>query len=206
VFFIPSFVSYKSCYYFSKIWAMGLAWGLKLIIGVKIEVEGLENIPKDTGCVIASKHQSAFETFYYFFLPNAAFVYKKELQYIPFFGFYHMVLRNIAVDRKAGATALKKVLKQTKERVGQGRQVIIFPEGTRAKPKEYIEYKPAIYAIYKNDDIQIIPASLNSGLFWQKNSFIKKQGTIKIKFFSEIQKGLNKEDFYTKLRENLDCY
>jgi len=204
VLFIPFYVNYKWCYRVSKIWAMGLIWGLKKIIGVEIIVEGWENLPKNSGCVIASKHQSAFETFFYWVLPNVAFVYKKELSYIPLFGFYHIVLKNIAVDRKAGGTALKKVLNQTKQRVKDGRSVVIFPEGTRTKVGQKVEYKPAIYGIYKIPEIPVLPASLNSADIWPKGAFIKKPGTIRVTIFPPMQKGMEKEGFMRELKGKLE--
>lgn len=205
VLFIPFYINYHLCYKVSKIWAMGLVWGLKNIIGVTIIVEGWENLPKNSGCVIASKHQSAFETFFYWVLPNVAFVYKKELAYIPLFGFYHMVLRNIAVDRKAGGTALKKVLNQAKQRVSEGRTVVIFPEGSRIKKHEMVEYKPAIYGLYKLPEIKVLPASLNSADVWPKGAFIKKPGTIKVTIFSPIEKGMEKQEFMKNLRDKLEA-
>lgn len=206
LFFLPALLTFKTAQSFSAFWAKGLTWGFVHIVGVKIEFEGRENFEGEEGCVLASKHQSAFETFYFLTLKDAAFVYKKELQYIPLFGFYHIVLRNIAVDRKAGASALKMVLKGVKQRVSEGRKVVIFPEGTRVLPGVRGEYKPAIYAIYKNGESKIVPIALNSGELWQKNSFIKKPGVVKIKAFPAMEKGLGKKEFFDKLRDCLDCY
>ena len=206
VFFVPSLFSFKTAQAFSSFWAEGLTWGFVTIVGVKIEFEGRENFEGDEGCVLASKHQSAFETFYFLTLKDAAFVYKKELGYIPFFGLYHKALRNIAVDRKAGAKALKMVLKGVKERVSEGRKVVIFPEGTRVLPEAREEYKPAIYAIYKEEDTKIVPIALNSGELWQKNSFLKESGVVKIKAFPAMKKSLGKKEFFEKLRESLDYF
>jgi 1-acyl-sn-glycerol-3-phosphate acyltransferase len=155
------------------------------------------------GFVIASKHQSAWETFIAFaFLPKVSFVYKKELGYIPIYGWYNKAYKNICADRKGGAKALKSIIEQTKDRVEKGHQVIIFPQGTRTAFGQVTPYKSSVYAMYKAG-IDIYPAALNSGNCWPKKG-IKKSGTIVWKFLPKIEQGLDKKEFMQRLEEVIE--
>ncbi len=182
------------------LWCASILWLFKKIIGCDYRIEGFDNLPKEGGYVIASKHQSAWETIAPFtFLSKATFVYKKELGSIPFYGWYNKAVHNIKVDRKAGGAALKKVVLQATERVQEGYKVIIFPQGTRVRfDQPEVEYKPAIYAMYKAG-LPIYPAALNSGNFWPKDG-AKKSGTIVMKFMPRISPGLSREDFMARLK------
>lgn len=166
-----------------------------------IESSNHQQNPK--GFVIASKHQSAWETIIAFaFLPKVSFVYKKELGYIPIYGWYNKAYKNICADRKGGAKALKSIVEQTKNRVEHGHQVIIFPQGTRTAFGRVVPYKSSVYAMYK-EALDIYPAALNSGNFWPKKG-VKKSGTIVWKFLPPIEQGLDKKQFMQRLEEVIE--
>ena len=124
-----------------RLWIIGIFILLKFICNITHEIKGKENIPS-YAVLIASKHQSAFETFaLFFYLPNAVFIHKKQLFLIPIFGLYLKKINMISIDRKGGATAMRQMLKRTKEKVARGVSIIIFPEGTRKKPGDKPDYK-----------------------------------------------------------------
>jgi 1-acyl-sn-glycerol-3-phosphate acyltransferase len=191
----------------SRLWAVGVIDYLaKYIAGINYIVSGTENIPPaNTGFVVASKHQSAWETMYYFLpFPRAAFAYKKELAYIPLWGWVHYYNQNIKIDRQAGASALKSLLKQAKQRAAEGRPIIIFPEGTRTKPAQTgHSYHSSIYALY-NQGLTVVPVALNSGVFWPKNSLKKLKGTLKVQYLPEMPKGLKKDEFMKELESRIE--
>ena len=201
VVFLPSFVSFKTTYAAGRIWALGVAWGMRVIVGTKYRFEGLENLPQG-GCVIASRHQSAWETIMIFVLTkNSGVVYKKELARIPLFGWYNILLRNIKVDRQGGIKSLQHTVELVRKRaVEEGRRVVLFPEGTRTPPGVRPGVKPAVYLMYK-EGVDIYPAAVNSGLFWPKDSFDRKKGEIVWKILPKIESGLGKKEFNKRLEE-----
>ncbi|MDX1949427.1 MAG: lysophospholipid acyltransferase family protein [Rickettsiales bacterium] len=229
VLFSPSYINFKLCMKASQAWAAGVVWGLKHIAGVESKLIGIENLEKLTGnkysfeggrlknlstinhqpstnkgFIVACKHQSAWETIVPFlYVPNTSYVYKKEIGYIPFFGWYNVFLNNISVDRKAGAKALKIVTSQAIARVSEGRGITLFPEGTRVPVDKKVKYKPAIYSIYK-EGVDVIPAAVNSGYFWPKGKFLNKKGTIYFEYLEPMPKGLSKEDFMAELENRIE--
>ena len=171
--------------YVGRLWAVGTKFLSCVLLGIKMEVIGKENIPEGP-CIIACKHQSAWETImFYLFCEMPAFVLKKELTKIPLFGWYLTCVGGLIVDRSGGASALKQLILEAKDRLNEGRQLIIFPEGTRVKAGEKGKYQAGIAAIYKNVNTQVVPAALNSGVIWPKSSFIKTPGTIIIEFMEQ---------------------
>lgn len=218
--FLPFILLYKVIYTANSYFARFVGELLKLIVGIDYRIEGLENLPiknlrnenstlnsqlsqTTKGFVIASKHQSAWETFIAFaFLPKVVFVYKKELGYIPIYGWYNKAYKNICADRKGGTKALKSIIEQTKDRVEKGHQVIIFPQGTRTTFGQVEPYKSSVYAMYK-EGIDIYPAVLNSGNCWPKKG-IKKPGTIVWKFLPKIEQGLDKKQFMQRLEDIIE--
>jgi len=201
---LPLVFSYRTIYFLAHYWSLSVAWLMKVILGANYKIEGLENLPLNSGFVVASKHQSAWETIIMFaLLPKACFIYKKELSYIPIYGWYNIVFKNIKVDRKGGMGALKKVISQAKQRVEQGHQVIIFPQGTRTQFGQTAEYKPAVYAMYR-EGLPVYPAALNSGLVWPKRG-MKRAGTITLKFLPRIGPGLGKDEFMSKLESVIEA-
>lgn len=179
--------------------------GLKLICGVDYQVQGLEHRPKG-GALVASKHQSMFETLALWrILDDPAIILKKELKFLPFFGWYAMKLKNIAVDRSAGSKALRDMLKQARQRAEDGRQVVIFPQGTRVAPGGAESYKPGVAGLYAAMKAPCAPVALNSGLHWPGSGFVRKPGTITVEFLEPIQPGLNKDAFMTTLETRIEA-
>lgn len=207
VLFSPSFISFNLTMKASQVWAKGVVWGLKHLAGVESKVIGLDNLEKVSskgGFVVACKHQSAWETIVpYLYVPGTSYVYKKELGYIPFFGWYNVFLRNIAVDRKAGAKALKYVTEGVKRNADAGRGVMIYPEGTRALPGVKVKYKPAVYSIYK-EGVRIIPAAVNSGHYWPRGNFLGKKGTMVFSYLEPMPEGLSKKEFMELLENRIE--
>ena len=178
--------------------------GLKLLCGIDYEVRGCEHLPSG-GALIASKHQSMFETLaFWAILDDPAIILKKELAYLPFFGWYAMKLKNISVDRSAGAKALRDMLKQAKMRASEGRQIVIFPQGTRLAPGETDTYKPGVAGLYGAMKAPCVPVALNSGLFWPPHGFVRKPGTIIVEFLPAIAPGLPKDAFMTQLETAIE--
>ncbi|MBI1264425.1 MAG: 1-acyl-sn-glycerol-3-phosphate acyltransferase [Alphaproteobacteria bacterium] len=178
--------------------------GLRVLCGIRYEVRGREHMPAG-GALVASKHQSMFETLaFWAILPDPAIILKKELAFLPFFGWYAMKLKNIKVDRAAGAKALRDMLKQARERAGEGRQVVIFPQGTRLAPGGTDTYKPGVAGLYSAMKAPCIPVALNSGLYWPAHGFVRRPGTIVVEFLPAIGPGLSKDAFMTELETRIE--
>ncbi len=180
---------------------------LKLLCGINYRVVGLENIPKEP-CIIACQHQSMWETIVMHLIVNRpVYVYKKELEKIPFYGWFLKVMSGIAIDRRGGASALKDLIKQTKKYLAVGQSVIIFPQGTRVPVGASVTtypYQPGIAAMYSSCKVKVVPAALNSGKFWQKNKILKKSGTIILEFLPPINPGLSKGEFMVELERVIE--
>ncbi|MFQ5765066.1 MAG: lysophospholipid acyltransferase family protein [Rhodospirillales bacterium] len=187
-----------------KLWTSRLRVGLQFILGLGFEVRGRENLP--TGpCVFASKHQSAWDTFvFYLLVDDPNYVIKKELARFPVWGWHALKCGAIAVDRSGGAQALKRMVRDVEDRVARGRQVIIFPEGTRVAPGARRPYNPGIAAIYAHTKAPVIPVALNSGLFWGKRSFHKKPGVITVQFLPAMPEGLDRRRFMEELENRIE--
>lgn len=186
-------------------WAHTMWFLSTRVLGMKVRVVGLENIP-DGAALVASKHQSAWDTAVFFmFFPRAVYVLKEELLSLPLWGRYARKYGSVAVDRSGGAASLKKMLSETKTFLDQGRSVIIFPEGTRVPPGQHRRFHPGVAAIYKSADVPVIPVALNSGMFWGRRSIgMKKPGTITLEFLPTIPPGLDRKAFMDKLQGDIN--
>ena len=173
----------------------------KLILGIKYEIKGVENIPKSGSFVVASNHQSAWETFFLGSLfPGSIFILKDELKKIPIFSQYFKKLGFIFVKREKAFDSLKILLKSVRKLILQNNSIfIIFPEGTRIKPGDRIKLNSGVFAIHKFSGLPILPIKLNSGKYWINKKFNKRKGTIIIKIFPIINKEHDKEKVMTKL-------
>lgn len=177
---------------------------LKLLCGITYEVRGKENLPQG-GALIASKHQSMWETIaFWVILDDPAIILKKELKKLPAFGQYAMKLKNIEVDRSGGAKALRQMLKDARERAQEGRQIVIFPQGTRTKPGEAESYKPGVIGLYNAMKVPCVPVALNSGLYWPGKGLIRKPGKIVVEFLPPIPPGMEKEAFMSELETRIE--
>jgi len=167
-------------------------------------VRGRENIPAGAA-IIASKHQSAWDTIIFWVLiDRPAYVLKRELIFFPVFGWYLLLLKNIYINRKSGTSAMKRMLREAEIRAKEGRAIIIFPEGTRTRPGATAVYHPGVAALYHHLKIPVVPVALNSGRLWQKNAFVKKPGIITIEFMENITPGIKNRDFMVKLQNIIE--
>ena len=186
------------------VWARVVMACLRVICGVKVEVRGRQFMP--TGpALVAAKHQGMFDTIAPFtFLPDAAYVLKTELLIIPFYGWYSIKGGMIAVDRAGHAAALKKLVKDTRERMAEDRQVVIFPEGTRKDPGAAPDYKPGIAALYRDLGLPCTPMATNSGAHWPAHGFLRRPGTVVFEFLEPIPAGLKRGEFMKELQARIE--
>jgi 1-acyl-sn-glycerol-3-phosphate acyltransferase len=188
-----------------KVWGQTSVWLLGAICGTRMEVRGREHIPPGAG-LIAGKHQSTWDTFA--ILPlfeDPAMVLKKELRWIPFFGWFIYKFKMIPVERTAGATAMKAMIADAKAAMALERQIIIFPEGTRSAPGAPPDYKPGAAALYTQLGIPCVPMALNSGLYWPRRKFMRYPGTIVVEFLPPIPPGLPRREFSARLEAELEA-
>jgi 1-acyl-sn-glycerol-3-phosphate acyltransferase len=180
-------------------WASTSLFWLRVIAGTRIEVRGNEHIPHGA-CLVAGKHQSLWETFAILpLLDDPAMVLKKELTWIPFYGWFIYKFRMIPVERSAGTQALRGMLDRARREAASGRQIVIMPEGTRRAPDDPPDYKPGAAALYGKLDLPCVPFALNSGLFWPRRRFLRYPGTIVISFLEPIPPGLGRKVFQSRL-------
>ena len=185
-------------------WARTSIWLLKMVAGIGMEVRGKQHVPQGAA-LVAGKHQSFWETFAILpLLDDPAMVLKKELTLIPFFGWFIYKFRMIAVERSAGTTALREMVRQGQDRVAVGRQVVIMPEGTRRAPDDPPAYKPGAAALYGALGVPCVPFALNSGLFWPRRKFLRHRGTIIIEFLPAIPAGLPRKEFQRRLEDAIE--
>ena len=179
-------------------------WLLKTIVGTRLKVRGAEKLPKGA-CLVASKHQSAWETFALIPLfRDPVFLMKRELFWIPFHGWFSHKFEMIPVDRDKGPAALRRMLREAKKRVADGREIIIFPEGTRRPPGAQPDYKTGVVLLYEALGIPCVPVALNSGLFWPRRSLERRAGTIVVEFLDPIPPGLPKDEFLKRLIASIE--
>tara|TARA_B100000315_G_C14572387_1_gene586253 strand:- start:1800 stop:2525 length:726 start_codon:yes stop_codon:yes gene_type:complete len=184
------------------VWSSVLRWWLSVAVGVRVEIRG--EIPSGP-CLIAAKHQSAWEAIEFLrLLPDACFVLKRELTWIPVFGWYISGNRQIVVDRSGGVRALKRMLGEAQIALNAGRQIVVFPQGTRVEPGVAKAYQPGIALLYNHLDVRIIPVALNSGVVWGRNKFVKVPGTIVLEFLSAMPAGLNSRVFIKELSTRIE--
>ena len=185
-------------------WARTSIWLLRMVAGTRMEVRGREHIPVGPA-LVAGKHQSFWETFAILpLLDDPAMVLKKELTFIPFFGWFIYKFRMIAVERSSGSAALRQLLQEAGDRIAQGRQVVIMPEGTRREPGDPPDYKPGAAALYGRLNVPCVPFALNSGVFWPRRRFLRYPGTIVIEFLPAIPAGLSRRDFQARLEAAIE--
>ncbi|WP_068084204.1 lysophospholipid acyltransferase family protein [Polycladidibacter stylochi] len=200
VFLLPRKWAYKVV----PTWSYFNFFLLRYICNVNSEVKGWENIPEG-GCIIAAKHQSAWETFALFpGLSNATFILKAELRKIPLFGWYIWKLKQIPVNRGRKGVALAQMSQKAKEAIAESRQIIIFPEGTRRPAGAEPKYKYGIVHLYKTLNCPVVPVALNSGVYWPRRRFFRLPGTITAQILPPIQPGLEPEVFLKTLTDKIE--
>jgi 1-acyl-sn-glycerol-3-phosphate acyltransferase len=185
---------------FCRFWAQSLLWGLKVLAGVDMRING--EVPRGA-VLVASKHMSMWDTLaLYVVLGDPGIVLKRSLLLVPFFGWYLARSTAIPIDRAAGASALRAMAKGAGDVLAQGRPVLIFPEGTRQPPGAAPAYKPGVSGLYGQLDVPCVPVALDSGAFWQ--GFRKRPGTITLAFLEPIPPGLKRAQFMPILEERIE--
>ncbi len=187
--------------YWSKLILIGMP-----ICGIRHVVTGLENLPKDGPMLIASMHQSAFDTLLWFsMVPYARYIVKIELTRIPLFGRLATLSGQIGVDRSGGATTMRMLLRKGSDALSAGCQVIIFPEGTRVAEGERVPLQPGIAALAKVSQLPVSPVATDSGLCWRRGLFAKRPGTIHTAILPPIEAGLPREELMRRLQAAFDA-
>jgi 1-acyl-sn-glycerol-3-phosphate acyltransferase len=187
-----------------RFWARSNSWLLRIVCGVTFELRGLDKIPPGP-LLIAAKHQSLWETFALVPLfADPAFILKRELMWLPFFGWFARKAQMIPVDRGARSQALAAIGVRAKIELARNRQIVIFPEGTRRPPGAVPSYKYGVVHLYAECGVACLPIALNSGLFWPRRSLRRYPGTIVAEFLEPIEPGLEKQVFFEHLQQTIE--
>lgn len=198
------FLPVKAFTFMVHVWASGVAFLERNIINLHYLVVGTRNIPRGS-CIIAAKHQSAWETYkLYRILGDPAVVMKDEITRVPVLKWYSSKSGMIPIDRSSRVHSLSRMTKAALAARAAGRKIVIFPQGTRVAPGDKKPYKSGVAALYKDLDIPIVPMALNSGLFWPRKSFIKKPGMIRVEFLPPIPAGLPRAEMMQRLEAELE--
>jgi 1-acyl-sn-glycerol-3-phosphate acyltransferase len=179
-----------------KSWARINIAMMRVLAGIRFEVRGLEHIPQGA-CLVASKHQSMFETFALLpYFDDPAFILKRELYWLPLFGWYAWRVQMIPIDRGARSRAMRLMTIAAARALKTGRQIIIFPEGTRRSPGARPDYKYGLTHLYAKLKVPCVPVALNSGCFWPRRTFLRYPGKLVVEFLPAIPAGMDKSDFH----------
>jgi len=187
-----------------RLWARLCLFGLRWIVGLKVEVRGRSPAPRNAA-LIAAKHQGMLDVLVALDLfPDPCIVLKKELMWIPFFGWFAAKVEMISIDRSSGATAVRRLTAATERALAEGRQVFIFPEGTRQAPGAPPAYKPGIAALYREMYLPCIPIATNSGHVWPASGLAKFPGVAVYELLPPIPAGLKRGVFMTELEAAIE--
>jgi 1-acyl-sn-glycerol-3-phosphate acyltransferase len=188
----------------ARTWGGSSLWLLRVVCGTSAEFRGLENIPSGA-CLVAPKHQSFWETFaLVLYFDDFSYVLKRELTFIPFFGWYLLRAGQIAIDRANAQTALRQLVVKAKALFAEGRQLFIFPEGTRRAPGAPPAYKAGVAYVYEKTGVPCLPVALNAGMFWPRRRFLRFPGTIVVEFLPAIAPGMKREPFLRELEARIE--
>lgn len=190
---------------FGRWWAKSVLVLLRAVVGLGHEVRGLDRLPPGA-CIVAMKHQSAWDALILpIVLGDPAIVVKRELLWLPIYGWYAGRAGSIAVDRKAGAAALRRMVAAAREAAAEGRPIVIFPEGTRTAPGTRLSYHPGVAALYQGLQLPLVPAAVNSGLYWGRRSFLKRPGRIVLEFLPPIPPGLPRRAVMQEIETRIEA-
>lgn len=189
---------------FGRWWAITALALLKAVVGLGHEIRGFDRLPAGP-YILAMKHQSAWDALILpVVLGDPAIVVKRELLWLPLYGWYAGRAGSIAVDRKAGGAALRAMVAAAREAAAEGRPIVIFPEGTRTAPGTRLPYHPGVAALYQGLQLPLVPAAVNSGLYWGRRSFLKRRGCILLEFLPPIPPGLPRRDLMAELEGRIE--
>ncbi len=178
----------------AMLWARVILAGARVICGIRLEVNGSEYLPREGPALIASQHQSTFDTLVWLtLLPRCCYVLKSELHRVPLFGAMIRPAGQIAVDRTAGPAALRHLVREAERAAREGRQMVIFPEGTRAAPGHPLPVQPGVAAMAARTRLPVVPVATDSGLYWSRRAFWKCPGTIHIAVRPPISPTMGRE-------------
>jgi 1-acyl-sn-glycerol-3-phosphate acyltransferase len=202
---LPTFVMPRNA-----ILRVAQAWGrvslvlLRVIVGTKVEYRGLHHVPAG-GLLVASKHQSFADIHALLpMLSDPTFILKRELTWIPIWGPLAIKAGMIPVDRSRGSSAIADMNRRARDEVARGRQILIYPEGTRRAPGAEPAYKQGVAHLYRSLGVPCLPVALNSGLFWPRRRFVMRPGTIIVEFLEPIPPGLERDAFMALLKERIE--
>jgi 1-acyl-sn-glycerol-3-phosphate acyltransferase len=188
-----------------RLWARLLIWGMRVLGGVRLEVRGLEHLPKGVPVLLAAKHQSMFDIVPAFaVMPDALFVMKRELMRIPVFGWLNLKNGSIVVDRQGHVQAMRKMISDARDRFREPRQLLIFPEGTRRPPGAEPDYKPGVAGLYRDLDCLCVPVATNTGMHVSSSGIATSPGVVVYEVLEPIPAGLKRADFMRTLQERIE--
>ena len=198
------FMPYRAIMAVAKSWGRANLVLLRVVAGIDFELRGREKIPQGP-IIVAAKHQSAWETFALLSLfDNPLFIVKRELLWLPLFGWLMMKGRMVPVDRGAGSQALVAMTERARIELADNRQLIIFPEGTRRPAGAEPRYKYGVAHLYAAGGVPCVPIALNSGLFWPRRSIRLLPGTVVVEILDPIEPGLDKDVFFKRLQYEIE--
>jgi len=198
------FMPYRAIIEVAKAWGRFNRALTRMVAGIDYEIRGAEKIPRGP-VIVAAKHQSAWETFALLSLfDNPTFIIKRELQWIPIFGWFTIKGRMVPVQRGAGSQALNNMIERARIELSRNRQLVIFPEGTRRAPGAEPRYKYGVAQLYAAEGVPCIPIALNSGLFWPRRSLRRNPGTVLVEVLDPILPGLDKDAFLERLKNEIE--
>tara|TARA_R100001369_G_scaffold46563_1_gene72907 strand:- start:1757 stop:2497 length:741 start_codon:yes stop_codon:yes gene_type:complete len=203
---LPALLLPKSVTFWAiSLYARGLIWGLKVFCGISVEIRGRQNMPRGT-VLYAGKHNCMLDVFIPFLVMSApAIILKQELLWYPFLGWYALKAAMIPIDRAGNTRTLKKMVAAARERADDGRQIVIFPEGTRTVPGAEPAYHAAgISALAKGIEAPILPVATNAGLCWPGRGVKRSKGTIIYEILPPIPAGLPRKELMSRLQSELE--
>jgi 1-acyl-sn-glycerol-3-phosphate acyltransferase len=202
---LPCFLlPYRAILGVAKAWGRYNLFLLRVICGLKADFRGIEKIPRGP-LLVAAKHQSAWETFALLWLfDDPTFILKRELQWLPIFGWLTIKARMVPVNRAPKIANFKAMMQRARKELAAGRQIVIFPEGTRRPAGAEPSYKYGIARLYAEANVPVLPVALNSGLFWRRRSMLREPGTVTVQVLDPIPPGLAEEEFMARLQNDIE--
>lgn len=195
----------KKAWFVPKFWARSSLWLQRKIARTHFVIEGLENIPAGA-YIVAPKHQSFWDVFAFLpYLDDPVMILKRELMRIPVFGWYVAKMEMIPVDRGSRVKALKSITEGAEKAIAEGRQVLIYPEGTRRAPGAEPKYKYGVAHLYAELNLPVLPIAHNGGLYWPRRSVFRYPGSIRARILPVIPAGLDKQEFLERLTRETEA-